>query len=413
MYPDKHAVLPDVRSPALAPNAYPMTTSAPLSDRMREIAPFRVMEVVERARQLEAEGRSIVHMEIGQPDFGAPRQVVDSAVRALQTLPLGYTTTPGIPELRDAISAWYTERFGVTVPRERIAVTVGASGAFLAALGALVNPGDEVLMADPCYPCNRHFVRMFEGRARLIPVDARQGYQPSATDIARHWSPSTRGVLIATPSNPTGTSIAQPALQAIRSEVMARGGYLVVDEIYQGLSYTDDAHTALALGDDVIIINSFSKYFCMTGWRLGWIVTPAALMQQVEKLAQSMFICPPVPAQFGALSCFRQDTLATLEERRREFRRRRDFLVPALKSLGFSIPVTPDGAFYVYADCSPFSTDSSAFSAQLLEIAGVATAPGCDFGDHRASEHIRFAYTRSMEELERGVSRLRKFLRAG
>ena len=390
-----------------------MTTTYSFSDRMREIAPFRVMEVVERARQLEAEGKSIIHMEIGQPDFGAPRQVVDAAVRALQTLPLGYTTTPGIPELRDAISGWYSQRFGVNVPRERIAVTVGASGAFLAALGAMVNPGDEVLMADPCYPCNRHFVRMFEGKARLIPVDDRQGYQPSAADIARHWNPATRGVLIASPSNPTGTSIDRPALRAIHSYAKARGAYLLVDEIYQGLSYTDDAYTALELSDDVIVINSFSKYFCMTGWRLGWIVAPAALMRQVEKLAQSMVICPPAPAQFGALACFEPETIATLEDRRQEFRRRRDFLVPALKSLGFKVPVTPDGAFYVYADCSSFSSDSSNFGAQLLESAGVATAPGCDFGDYRASEHIRFAYTRSMQELELGVSRLQKFLRAG
>ena len=383
------------------------------SDRMHEIAPFRVMEVVERARQLEAEGRSVIHMEIGQPDFGAPRQVVDATVRALQTRPLGYTTTPGIPELRDAISGWYKERFGISVARERIAVTVGASGAFLAALGALVNPGDEVLMADPCYPCNRHFVRMFEGKARLIAVDAGQTYQPSAADIARHWSPSTRGVLIASPSNPTGTSIGRPALKAIHSETRARGGFLIVDEIYQGLSYSDDVHTALEMGDDVIVINSFSKYFCMTGWRLGWIVTPTGLMRQVEKLAQSMVICPPVPAQYGALACFEKETLATLEDRRQEFRRRRDFLVPALKSLGFRIPVMPDGAFYVYADCSPFSRDSSDFSARLLETAGVASAPGCDFGDHRAGDHVRFAYTRSMEELEAGVSRLRDFLRAG
>lgn len=390
-----------------------MTQAYPHSDRMREIAPFRVMEVVERARQIEAQGRSVVHMEIGQPDFGAPHQVVEATVRALRTLPLGYTTTPGIPELREAISGWYRQRFGMDVPRERIAVTVGASGAFLATLGALVNPGDEVLMADPCYPCNRHFVRMFEGHARLIPVDASQSYQPSASDLARAWTSASRGVIIASPSNPTGTSIARPALKAIHAETRARGGFLIVDEIYQGLSYEQNAGTALELGDDVIVINSFSKYFCMTGWRLGWVVAPAALLKQIEKLAQSMVICPPAPAQFGAMACFDPDTLATLEDRRREFRKRRDFLVPALKSLGFRIPVMPDGAFYVYADCTPFARDSADFSARLLESAGVATAPGCDFGDHRAGEHVRFAYTRSMQELESGVDRLRNFLLRG
>lgn len=377
---------------------------------MCDIAPFRVMEVVENARRIEAAGRHVVHMEIGQPDFAAPRQVTEAAVRAIRDFPLGYTTTPGIPELREAVSRWYTDQFKIDVPRSRIAITVGASGAFLATLGALVNPGDELLMADPCYPCNRHFVRMFEGQARLIPVDADQAYQPRAEDIARHWRPATRGVLIASPSNPTGTSLASGELSAIHAEVSARRGFLIVDEIYQGLDYAGEPRTALSLGDDVIVINSFSKYFGMTGWRLGWVVVPEWLMPQVEKISQSMFICPPAPAQYAALACFDADTLATLRERRDEFRRRRDFLVPGLQTLGFRIPVVPDGAFYIYADCTRFSKDSTEFASLMLERAGVAAAPGCDFGHHRAHEHVRFAYTRSLEELELGVERLGKFL---
>lgn len=379
--------------------------------RAREIAPFHVMEVVERARQLEAAGRRVVHMEIGQPDFAAPSQVVDAAVRALRTLPMGYTTTLGIPELREAISNWYAARFRVNVPIERIAVTVGASGAFLTALGALVNPGDEVLMADPCYPCTRHFVRMFEGKARLIPVDALHGYQPSAADIERFWGPATRGVAVASPSNPAGTSISWQELRRILAAVRTHRGFLIVDEIYQGLTYSGEARTALELGTDVIVINSFSKYFSMTGWRLGWIVAPPSIMRDMERLAQSMFICPPAPAQFGAIASFLPQTLAVLEQRREEFHRRRDFILPALTALGFKVPVIPEGAFYVYADCTRFSVDSAKFASDLLEHAGVAVAPGADFGENRANQHIRFAYTRSMSELEEGIERLGRFLR--
>ncbi len=392
-------------------SAYP-AAAYPTAARMREIAPFHVMEVVERARQLEAAGRSIVHMEIGQPDFAAPPQVVEAAVRAMQTLPLGYTTTLGIPELRAAISGWYAGRFRTNVHADQIAVTVGASGAFLTALGALLNPGDEVLMADPCYPCNRHFVRMFEGKARLLPVDARQGYQPSAADIESHWGPATRGVVIASPSNPTGTAVSRPELQAILATVRRHGGFLIVDEIYQGLTYSGEPRTALELGEDVIVINSFSKYFSMTGWRLGWIVAPPPLMREMEKLAQSMFICPPAPAQYGAIASFLPQTLAVLEQRRDEFRRRRDFLVPALTALGFKVPVMPEGAFYVYADCTKFTADSTKFASRLLDQAGVALAPGADFGEHRANEHVRFAYTRSLRELEEGIERIERFLRA-
>src|SRR5262245_5293092 len=253
-----------------------------LAARMAEIEPFHVMDVQNRAHELEATGRRIVHMEIGQPDFAAPPLVADAAVEAIRTRRLGYTDSTGIPQLRNAISEYYRDRLGVAVPPSRIVITAGASGAFLLTLGTLVDPGDEVLMPDPCYPCNRHFVRLFEGRSRAIPSDETRRYQLTAADVHSNWSKATRGVLLASPSNPTGTSIPREELRAIVETVRGLGGFVVVDEIYQGLVYEGEASTALDLADDVFVINSFSKYFCMTGWRLGWIVAPESHVREIE-----------------------------------------------------------------------------------------------------------------------------------
>ncbi len=348
-----------------------------LAARMADIEPFHVMDVQNRAHELEATGRRIVHMEIGQPDF----------------------------------SDYYRDRLGVTVPSSRIVVTAGASGAFLLTLAALVDPGDEVLMPDPCYPCNRHFVRLFEGRPRAIPVDEKQHYQLADADIRSHWSRATRGVLLASPSNPTGTMIPREELRAIIASVRRAGGFVVMDEIYQGLVYDGEASTVLELGDDVFVINSFSKYFNMTGWRLGWIVAPEVYVREIEKLAQNAFICPSAPAQYAALAAFRPETLAVLEERRQEFRRRRDYMVPALRDLGFRIPVMPEGAFYIYAGCESFSVDSTRFALRVLEEAGVAITPGLDFGSNRPERHVRFAYTRSLADLEEGVKSIARMLK--
>jgi aspartate/methionine/tyrosine aminotransferase len=352
-------------------------------------------------------------MEIGQPDFAAPPQVAAAAVEAIRTRRLGYTESLGIPELRRAISDYYSQRLNVAVPTSRIVVTAGASGAFLLALGTLVNPGDEVLMADPSYPCNRHFVRMFDGRPRMIPVDESQHYQPTDSDVRALWGPATRGVLIASPSNPTGSVIAGEELRAIISTARQKRGFVIVDEIYQGLTYESGVSTALELADDIFVVNSFSKYFNMTGWRLGWIVVPATHMREVEKLAQNAFICPSAPAQYGALAAFQADTLAVLEDRRLEFKRRRDYLVPALRQLGFRIPLTPEGAFYIYAGCEDFALDSRDFAARVLEEAGVAVAPGVDFGSNRAAKHVRFAYTRSLEDLKEGLGSMAGMLLRG
>ena len=377
---------------------------------MADIEPFHVMDVQNRAHELEAAGRRIVHMEIGQPDFPAPPRVADAAVEAIHTRRLGYTDSVGIPQLRQAISDYYRERLGVEVPPSRIVVTAGASGAFLLALGALVDPGDEVLMPDPCYPCNRHFVRLLEGRPRPVPVDEKSRYQLTAAEVRAHWGRSTRGVLLASPSNPTGTSIPREELRAIVDAVRTLGGFVVVDEIYQGLVYDGEPSTALALGDDVFVVNSFSKYFCMTGWRLGWIVAPDSHVREIEKLAQNAFICASAPAQYAALAAFGPQTLAVLEQRRKEFQRRRDYMVPALRDLGFRIPLTPEGAFYIYAGCEKFSEDSEAFAFRVLEEAGVAITPGMDFGANGPERHVRFAYTRSLEDLREGVECIARML---
>jgi aspartate/methionine/tyrosine aminotransferase len=385
-----------------------------LAARMAAIEPFHVMEVQRRAFELEAAGRRVIHMEIGQPDFAAPRPVVDAAIAALDREPMGYTASLGLPALREALARFYVDRYGVNVGPERIMVTAGASGAFLIAMGSLVDPGDELLMPDPCYPCNRHFVHMFGGVAKTIPSDETTRYQLAAPDVTRHWSPRTRGVVLASPSNPTGTMVPEDALEAILAEVERRGGVAIVDEIYQGLTYDGPRHpTALARSTDILVVNSFSKYFSMTGWRLGWLVAPPEYVREMERFAQNAFISVSAPAQYAALAAFRPETIAILEERRQEFQRRRDFLVPALRALGFAVPLMPEGAFYVYAGCARFTEDSESFALRLLEETGVAITPGIDFGAHRARSHVRFAYTRSFADLEEGVERMARFLRGG
>jgi len=378
---------------------------------MAEIQPFQVMEIWNRAKELESQGRRIIQMQIGEPDFTAPDPVIAASIEALKQHPIHYTSALGTPLLRQAIAHHYRERYGIAVPAARIAVTPGASGALLIALGVLVNPGDEFLMPDPAYPCNRHFVRFFEGSVKSIPVGPQTQYQLTPGLIDANWSANTRGVLIASPSNPTGTMIAPAEMRAIIETVHARGGVAIVDEIYQGLTYASGFESALAHSDRIFVVNSFSKYFSMTGWRLGWLVVPEDCVREVETFAQNAFICPSAPAQYAGLAAFAPETTAILESRREEFRRRRDFLVPALRELGFSIPVTPEGAFYIYAGIEAFAADSGEFALALLEEAGVAITPGKDFGANQAGRYVRFAYTRSIEDLQEGVRRLRKYLR--
>ena len=382
-----------------------------LAARVDAIQPFYVMELAKEAEQLKHAGRDIIDMGIGEPDFTAPEAVVEAAASALRRGVTQYTSALGIRPLREAIAKHYADAWGVEVDPARIVVTAGASAALLLACVALVDRDDEVLMPDPCYPCNRHFVAAAEGKPVLVPSGPAQRFQLTAADVERLWTDRTRGVLLASPSNPTGTSIEADELRRIVEAVRARGGFTIVDEIYQGLSYGARPVSALSLGDDVVTVNSFSKYFHMTGWRLGWLVVPPTLIDAFEKLAQNLFICASALAQHAALACFEPTTLAIYEARRLEFMRRRDFIVPALESLGFKVPVMPDGAFYVYADCSgvthPAAGNSAELTKAMLHQAGVVLVPGMDFGTHAPRQHVRLSYATALPKLEEAVERLR------
>lgn len=390
-----------------------------LAGRLDSIEPFYVMECAKAAdaiaRSPECDpargGEPMIYLNIGEPDFTAPPAVQAAAEACLRAGSTQYTHATGLPALRERIAAWYGTRFGLDIAPERIVVTAGASAALQLACLALFEPGDEVLMPDPSYPCNRHFVAAAGARARLLPASPAARFQLDAAGVAAHWTPATRGVLLASPSNPTGTSIAPAEMAAIVEAVRARGGVTLVDEIYLGLGY-DDAFgaSALALGDDVISINSFSKYFNMTGWRLGWMVLPPALVGPVERLAQNLYICASTIAQRAALACFEPESIALYEQRRAEFRRRRDYVVPALQGLGLAVPVQPDGAFYVWADCSRHAASSWDLCFDLMQRAHVALTPGRDFGPAAAERYLRLSFANSMEQLHTAMARLQRAL---
>ena len=380
------------------------------ASRLADIAPFHVMELLARAQVLEADGRDIILMEIGEPVFPTPAPILAAAQAYIAGGRVFYTPALGLPELRQAIASFYATRYGVELPASRIVVTAGASGALLLALACLAEPGGEWLLSDPGYPCNANFVRSFEGVPVGIPLREAHGFQPTLADLEAHWNERTAGALFASPANPTGTLLDDATLAMIADFVRARGGQLIVDEIYHGLTYEGDVSTALQFGDDIFIVQSFSKYFNMTGWRLGWLVVPERFARDIEKLAQNLFIAPSTPAQYAALAAFAPETIALLEERRREFGRRRDYLVPALEALGFSVRTKPAGAFYVYAECSALTSDSQQFARDLLEVTGVAVTPGLDFGAHAPRTHLRFAYTTSEERLREAVGRIRRYL---
>jgi len=390
------------------------------SARAGRIEPFYVMEMAKAAQSLiKANAHSaqpMILLNVGEPDFTAPAPVQEAATRAMREGRTQYTPALGLPALRERISAWYTQRFDADVPARRIIVTAGASGALQLACLALIDAGDEILMPDPSYPCNRQFVSAAEGRAVLIPATAEDRFQLSAAKVAAAWGARTRGVLLASPSNPTGTSIAPDELQRIHHTVTERGGITLVDEIYLGLSH-DAAfgQTALSLGDNLISINSFSKYFCMTGWRLGWMVVPDSLVPVVERLAQNLFICASTIAQHAALACFEPDSISEYECRRAEFKARRDFFIPALNALGLSVPVMPDGAFYAWADCTRAAaqlgvTGSWDFAFELMQRAHLAITPGRDFGSHDTTRFVRLSTANSLPQLQEAISRLRTLL---
>lgn len=389
-----------------------------LSRRAQRIEPFYVMEMAkhaqEVARQSSASGTPMIYLNIGEPDFSAPPLVQQAAERAIRDGRTQYTQAPGLPELRERISAWYASRFGVDVPARRIIITAGASAALQLACLALIDEGDEVLMPDPSYPCNRHFVSAAEGKPVLIPSSAAERFQLSAAKVETAWSERTRGVMLASPSNPTGTSIAPDELRRIHDVVRAKGGLTIVDEIYLGLSY-DEAfgQSALKLGDDIISINSFSKYFNMTGWRLGWMVVPESLVAPIEMLAQHLFICASTVSQYAALACFEPESIAEYERRRAEFKARRDYFIPALESIGLPVPVKPDGAFYAWADCRAAAEKlgvkgSWDFAYALMNQAHLAITPGRDFGQAETANYVRFSTANSMEQLQEAIARMKK-----
>ncbi|MGZ5181358.1 MAG: pyridoxal phosphate-dependent aminotransferase [Ramlibacter sp.] len=389
-----------------------------IASRAERIEPFYVMEVAKAASQLAREvarsDRPMVFLNIGEPDFTAPPLVQEAAERAVRSGSTQYTPATGLDPLRERISRWYAQRFGIDVPARRIVVTAGASAALQLACLALVGAGDEILMPDPSYPCNRHFVSAADGTAVLVPTTAADRFQLSAAAVEAHWGPRTRGVLLASPSNPTGTSIDPAELRRIHEVVRARDGITLVDEIYLGLSH--DARfgqSALVLDDQVVSINSFSKYFNMTGWRLGWLVVPEALVPVIERLAQNLFICPSTVAQHAALACFEPESIAEYERRRAEFKARRDWFIPALDDLGLTVPVMPDGAFYAWADCSAWCAKlglpgSWEFAFEVMRRAHVAVTPGRDFGSAETRRFVRFSTASSMEHLQEAVGRLRE-----
>ena len=391
-----------------------------ISRRAERIEPFYVMEVAKAAQALAREvadsSTPMIFLNIGEPDFSAPPLVQEAAARVIHSGATQYTQSLGLEPLRERISDWYTQRFGVNVPARRIVITAGASAALQLACLALIDAGDEVLMPDPSYPCNRHFVSAADGNAVLIPTTAEERYQLTADKVRAAWTDKTRGVLLASPSNPTGTSIAPDELRRIHNVVQERGGVTMIDEIYLGLSY-DDAfgQTALAIDDHIISINSFSKYFNMTGWRLGWMVVPDVLVPVVERLSQNLFICASTISQHAALACFEPDSIAEYERRRAEFKARRDYFIPELQALGLSVPVQPDGAFYAWADCTQAAEKlgvqgSWDFAYEVMRRAHVAITPGRDFGSFEPERFVRFSTANSMAQLQESVARLRSLL---
>ncbi len=381
----------------------------PRARRTQNIQPFYVMEVLARAWRMEARGRSVIHLEVGEPDFDSPAAVVKAGRAALAQGHTKYTPALGVPELRSAIAKTYPRACRPRV--NRVAVTPGSSGALMLAFGILIDEGDEVLLADPGYPCNSNFIRLYGGKPRLIPTDASTNYQLTAELIRRNWTGRTRAVLIASPSNPTGTIVSPRDMTAIVRTVEELGGICIVDEIYHGLIYDVEIRSALYDSPDVFVVNSFSKYYGMTGWRIGWMVCPENYIDDVTKFAQNLYISTSAPAQYAALAALTPQVRAECERRRRQFEERRDYLVPALRDIGFKIPVVPQGAFYVYADITEFSNDSEKFAMKVLQKTGVAITPGRDFGTHRHLQHVRVSYANTLERLQEAVSRLTDFVR--
>lgn len=383
------------------------------TQRAADIDSFKVMDLLKRAKELDAEGHDVVHMVAGEPDFATAAPVAAAAKDAIDRGLTQYTPAAGIPELRARIAQWYQTRYGLDISPERIIVTPGASGALLMVFSLLAEPGETFMMSDPGYPCNPRFLRLVEARGQLVPCSVEDHFQLTPETIREHWKPETAGVLLASPANPTGSVVHKDELRNIAETVKAMGGNLVVDELYHGLTYGFDANSVLEVEQDAFVLNSFSKYFGMTGWRLGWMVAPEEAVPELERLAQNLFISPPTVSQYAALAAFEPESLAIFEQRRQAFQERRDLLVSGLRDLGFDIPFTPEGAFYVYAGASHLTDNTYDFCWSLLEEDKVATTPGVDFGSYRSNEFIRFSYTTGLDRIEEALNRLHKRIQNG
>jgi len=385
-----------------------------LSERARGAEPFYAMAFGDQAAALEAAGHKVAKLNIGEPDFGALPAVRETMRGIMDGRALPYTSAFGLPALREAIAGFYRDQHGVDVDPARIAVTSGASGALLLACAATLDPGDEVILADPSYPANRQLIQAFGGVIRSVATTPQARYQLDAGSVASAWTDKTKAVMIASPSNPTGTSIPHGELASICAGARERDAWRVVDEIYLNLAdpAPDGAPARSVLDADpgAIVINSFSKYFGMTGWRLGWAVLPAELTEPVERLAMSYYICASTPAQTAALSCFTPESLAIAEERRLELLARRQIVLDGLAKIGLPVPVPPDGAFYVYFDISGTGLTAWDFCQRVLAEAHVALTPGRDFSDGTADTHVRLSYAASREALHDGLERIAAFL---
>ena len=381
-----------------------------VSNKVLKVSSFHVMEVMARAKALESEGRDIVHMEVGEPDFSTPQPIIDAGIRFLKKGDVHYTKAQGLPALREKIAEFYQQQYGTCVSPERIFITPGASGALTVALALLLDVGDEVLMPDPGYPCNNNLTMLFGGIPKAVNVDAKDDFQLTKEAVLKHWGEATKGLMVASPSNPTGTLITAKGMLELVELLKEKQGFLISDEIYHGLVYQGRATTALEFSDDVYVLNSFSKFFGMTGWRLGWLIVPEHAISAANRLMQNLYIAAPTHSQYAALAAFDEATQDVLLQRRDEFKRRRDVLYDGLAALGFTMHKKPEGAFYIYVDCSAFTDDSYAFAIDLLEKEGVAVTPGIDFGDNASERYLRFSYTTSVQQIEIGLQRIKAFL---
>lgn len=381
-----------------------------LSKRSNKLSPFHVMDILAQAKTLSQQGKKVYHLEIGEPDFPTAECIVDAGIEALKQFKTHYTPALGLPELRIAVAEYYLRKFAVKIDPQRVVITPGASGAIQLAISSLLDAGENVLLADPGYPCNRNIAQILAAETISIPVGPESYYQLDAELVAKHWNHKTRAAMVATPSNPTGTILPKKQLEALCHMVSKKQGCLIVDEIYQGLVYDQEDYTALEISDECFVINSFSKYFGMTGWRIGWMVVPEFYLDAIDRIAQNIFLAPPTISQYAAFTALQATTQGVLDERRDEFRKRRDFLLPALEQLGFTVAAKPQGAFYIYANCERFTDDTFLWVKQLLNETGVALTPGIDFGSHLADKHCRFAYTQSTEVLEQAVDKIDGFI---